>query len=114
MMKDCILVIVFYLMMTISNASSAREINVKYRNSPVDVSQNFIEVDLKHSSLVKEIFYDTNNSYLLVRLKKTFYHYCGISQQQVSNWSKADSVGRFYLKYIKGNYSCIGQNIPNY
>ena len=55
---------------------AARDVTVKYRPTPVDVSSgHFEELPLKPSSLVKEIFYDAGSEYLLVRLKETFYHY---------------------------------------
>ena len=48
---------------------AAREIAVKYRQTPVDVSNGkFQEISLKLSSVVEEIFYDSGNQYLLVSL----------------------------------------------
>lgn len=74
---------------------SALGITVKYRATPVDVSNgHFQEFALKPSSLVQEIFYDLGNEYLLVRLKQTFSHYCGIPKAAVREWVAASSLGR--------------------
>lgn len=32
------------------------------------------------------MYYDSTNKYLIVKLKETYYHYCGISSNVVSNW----------------------------
>ena len=93
----------------------AQEIHVKYRNTPVDVSNGHFErLELKPSSFVNEMYYDKGNKYLLVRLKYTFYHYCGISSAVVENWLGASSLGRHYNYNIKGNYDCRVNYMPAY
>ncbi len=51
------LTVVFCLLLFINQSSWAREITVKYRDSPVDVSSGFIEYALIDSSFVNELFY---------------------------------------------------------
>ena len=93
----------------------AREISVKYRDSIVDVSNgHFVEINLKRSSIVKEMFYDTGNEYLLVSLKGTFYHYCGIPNSVVTEWVSAPSLGRYYISRVKGSFDCRKGPIPRY
>ena len=94
---------------------SARTLNIKYRDTPVDTSNgHFQELDLKSSSLIKEMFYDSQGNYLLVSLKNTFYHYCGINSQVVNAWTTSDSLGQFYSQNIKGNYDCRIYPVPVY
>ncbi len=44
------------LLLAAHQTSSAREITVKYRDTPVDVSHGFIEYDLIESSLLMSCF----------------------------------------------------------
>jgi len=105
----------FLVLLVTSHGIVARTITVKYRDTPVDVDNGaFIESMLKSSSLVKEIYYDEKGKYLLVRLKSTFYHYCGINRQTVDRWGNADSLGRFYLQNIKGEFDCRINFVPEY
>jgi len=93
----------------------SRDINVKYRDGAVNVDNgNFVEFDLKSSSLVKEIFYDQKNEYLLVRLKNTFYHYCSIPVVTVNNWISSPSLGKYYNANVNRNYDCRINPTPEY
>lgn len=97
------------------NTVFAETITVKYRDSAVDVSNgHFKELDLKPSSFVNRIIYDKGNSYLLVELRNTFYHYCGIPKSEVQAWQTASSLGRYYSSRIKGNYDCRVNPLPKY
>lgn len=85
----------------------AETVSVKYRNSPVDISNgNFKELSIKPSTIVKRLIFDKQNSYLLVKLGDTFYHYCGIKEQDVNAWVNASSLGTYYRSNIKGNFDC--------
>ena len=111
-MKKAIILVV--LLMGLSVVSNAQAIYVKYRGV-VDVSNgHFQQLNVKSSSLVKNMYYDQSNSYLLVSLKGTYYHYCSIPKGVVSNWRNASSLGRYYNYSIKGNYDCRVNPVPNY
>lgn len=98
------LILVTLLALVLSGSALGETVFVKYRDTPVDVDNgHFNKIDLKPSSLVKGMYYDSNNRYLLVRLKQTFYHYCGIPKKVVVEWIKADSAGRYYRSNIKGD-----------
>jgi len=98
-----------------ASAAFARDITVKYRDDPVDVDNGYFEeMELKSSSLVQEIYYDAQNQYLLVRLKSTFYHYCNIPAEYVSEWVNADSLGSYYRDCIKGDFGCRYVPVPSY
>ena len=100
------------LLLGLGSSTFAKDIYVKYRGT-VNVSNgHFQQLVLKESSLVKNMYYDQGNSYLLVRLKSTYYHYCSIPQSVVSDWRRATSLGRYYNYNIKGNYDCRINPVP--
>ena len=91
-----------------ANIPYAQEINVKYRDIPVDVGNGYFEkLNLKVSSFVKEMYYDKNNKYLLVKLVNTFHHRCGLPSEVLDDWLKASSIGNYYNRNIKDNYECF-------
>ena len=94
--------------------TSLYAVNVKYHGQVDLENGNFVEYDLKPSSFVKEIHFDSTNNYLITRLNQTYYHYCRINQIVVSNWVNSSSLGRFYNSEIKGNYDCRLGGIPQY
>ena len=102
------------LMIGLGSNAFAKDIYVKYRGN-VDVSNgHFQQLNLKGSSLIKDMYYDRDNSYLLVKLKSTYYHYCSIPQGVVSDWRSSSSLGRYYNRNIKGNYDCRVNPVPQY
>ncbi|MCK8687937.1 KTSC domain-containing protein [Pseudomonas umsongensis] len=94
------------LMLSLAMASAgalAETVFVKYQG-PVDL-EPFTCKDTE-SSFVHRICYQPDQSYLVVLLDNTYYHYCRIPSQVVSQWLNADSKGRFYNKMIKGDFDC--------
>lgn len=91
----------------------AETVYVKYRG-PVPLD-SFNCPPIKSSSFVRRICYDRANSYLIVQLKSTYYHYCDIDSGTVAVWRSAPSLGRFYNQYIKGGaFDCRGRFVPTY
>ena len=91
----------------ISTSAMSQQINVKYHDGIVDLSNGqFHSYSLKYSSVVKEIFYNSSNRYLIVNLNGTYYQYCDIPSNVVDNWISAPSLGKFYIGRIKGEYDC--------
>ena len=82
--------------------------------SRVNFLDVFDELDGVLDGFLKEMFFDGQENYLLVRLKNTFYHYCGINKQVIKTWVNSSSLGRYYLNNIKGNYDCRVYPLPNY
>ena len=97
----------------ISAPVAAESVFVKYRGEvPLD---NFDCPVLKDSSLVKRICYDHGNSYLIVLLNKTYYHYCEVDSELMESWISAPSLGRFYGSRVRGaGYDCRGKQVPQY
>lgn len=103
-----------FMVLFLIQVAFAQQVFVKYRGM-VDVgSGHFKSYPLKQSSLVQEIYHDKPNNYLIVSLNGTYYHYCGIPQNVVDRWVTADSLGRFYGSYVKGNYDCRVYPVPKY
>jgi hypothetical protein len=66
------------------------------------------------SSFVRRVCFDQQQSYMLIQLNETWYHYCGIDEATVSFLVRAESVGRFYNSGVKGRSDCRGQRVPQY
>ena len=90
-------------------------IDVKYRPSPVDVSDpRFEHTDTSRSSFVTDAWYDDSHDYMVIGLQGTNYHYCRIPQEVWDAFQQADSFGRFYNRDIKGRYDCRLGGVPEY
>lgn len=83
----------------------AKDIAVKYLNSPVNID-SFKEYNLRPSSLVKKLYYDDDRKYLIAKINRNFYQYCHINKAIVDKWVKSISLGTFYINNIKGNFPC--------
>ena len=109
------LVLVLALTLAVG-AASAETVDVKFRG-PVDLKP-FTCTDTK-SSFVNRVCYDKTNTYMLILLNKTWYHYCEIGEGTVSSLIKADSIGRYYNANIKGTgkdgpFDCRTHKVPKY
>jgi len=101
-------------LLIVTTLSFSETVYVKYRGN-VDVDNgHFSKLQIGPSSFVKEMYYDKNNEYLLVSLRGTYYHYCYIPENIVSQWVDSPSIGRYYNASIKGNYGCRYKPVPNY
>lgn len=90
----------------------AETVYVKYRG-PVETSHFQCE-SVSRSSLVDRVCYDASNQYMLISLRGTYYHYCGIGRGTVSAFFDAASMGRFYNASIKGRFDCRNGYVPSY
>ncbi|MBZ9892301.1 KTSC domain-containing protein [Mesorhizobium sp. BR1-1-3] len=95
----------------------AETVDVKYRG-PVDVAKFQCTGELD-SSVVKRVCYNAEHSYMLIRLKQTWYHYCEIDQGTVSALLAAGSKGNFYSENIKdaatgGKFGCRDKPVPEF
>ena len=95
-----------------SSASCAEIVNVKYRG-PVDLKP-FACQTITRSSLVRRVCYDRRETYMIINLQGTYFHYCEIDAGTVSALIGAASMGRFYNSNIKGNFDCRTRRVPAY
>jgi len=90
-------------------------VKVKYREDLVDIAHpRFEYLDTSRSSFVRGAWYDEDNIYMVIKLKETYYHYCGMPKNIWSSFKMADSFGTFYNIYIKGHYDCRINYVPEY
>jgi len=90
-------------------------VDVKYREEPVDIAdQEFEELDTSKSSFIRGAWYDEDNDYMIINLDGTYYQYCGMLNRTWASFKTADSFGSHYNKYIKGEYDCRLNKVPNY
>jgi hypothetical protein len=90
----------------------AESVYVKYRGE-VDLSA-FDCTDVKRSSFIRRVCYDSLNAYMIVRLDGTYYHYCDVDDGIVNAFLAAGSMGRFFDTSIKGHFDCRNGHIPAY
>ncbi len=66
------------------------------------------------NSFIGEICYDSRNNYMLIELSSTWYHYCDIDNDTVSQLLSASSMGHYYNITIKGRFDCRVGHVPAY
>lgn len=64
-----------------------------------------------HSSFIKSAVYNEAKQSLRIEIGNTWYYYYGITKQKISRFKKAISKGRYFCKYIKGQYKTIKRTI---
>ena len=90
-------------------------VKIEYRSDKVDVSNSIFEYqDTSKSSFVDGAWYDSSNSYMIIKLNSKYYHYCGLSSSIWNNFTSATSYGTYYNSNIKGSYDCRDGVVPDY
>jgi hypothetical protein len=99
---------------------AAQTICVKYGPCPFDVSA-FTCTDTPRSSFVRRVCYDAAKSFMVIKLKETWYPYCAIDAATVQSLISAGSVGSFYNARIRsgrdgshGPFDCRDHPMPEY
>ncbi len=82
----------------------SEQVYVKYRGY-VDLA-SFACTDTPRSSWIERICYNSQYNYLLVSMKGTYYHFCGVDPSTEYYFRTASSVGTFYHTHIKGQFDC--------
>lgn len=77
----------------------------------------FTCADIKESSDVSRICYDKAERYMLIQLKKTYYHYCEIDAATMDNLQRTSSKRKFFETHIRGSgmdgpFDCRTHPIP--
>jgi hypothetical protein len=85
----------------LASGAIAETIIPKYGEA-VDLA-SFSCSDVTRSSFIKRVCFDKAKSYMLIRLKDTYYHYCNIPESAVTALMAADSMGRFFNSQVKGS-----------
>jgi hypothetical protein len=95
----------------------AETVDVKYR-SPVDL-KTFECRDISRSNFIQRVCYDNAQSYMIISLRGTYYHYCELPPATFDSLMGAPSMGQFYNQNIKGSgmdgpYDCRTHKVPQY
>jgi hypothetical protein len=96
----------------IATGGKSETVDVKYRG-PVDLTP-FACSSIERSSFIRRVCYDHANSYMIVNLNSTYYHYCDIDSATHNAFMTADSMGRFFNATIKGHFDCRTGHVPAY
>lgn len=97
---------------TAATHANAASVFVKYRGN-VDLTP-FQCRSVTDSSVVNDVCYDAKNKYMLISLRGTFYHYCGVPRATVQALFTAPSKGSYYNAVFKGNFDCRVIPPPSY
>jgi KTSC domain len=100
-----------------SSWADAETVDVKYRGV-VDLKP-FACTDTPRSSFIQRVCYDNAQSYMLINLKGTYYHYCELPPTTFDAFVAAPSMGHFYNQKIKGSgsdgpFDCRAHRVPTY
>jgi hypothetical protein len=87
----------------ITTLVSSETVDVKYRGV-VDLKP-FACTDTPRSSFIQRVCYDKGQSYMLISLRGTYYHYCELPPATFEELVTAPSMGQFYNQRIKGSGS---------
>jgi hypothetical protein len=94
---------------------SSQLVWIKYRETPVNVADpRFEYLDTSRSSFITAAWYDSSSSYMVTGLRGTYYHYCRMPKNAWNAFRAADSLGRHYNAFIKGNFDCRLGGVPPY
>ena len=110
-----IFMIIFLYVMT--NSLAAEVVTVKYRG-PLSLNP-FNCWEITRSSFIKRVCYDDAQSYLVINLNGTYYHYCEVSINTIEALLAASSMGKYFNQYIRGDgslgpFDCRSKHTPNY
>jgi hypothetical protein len=91
--------------------------DVNYRGT-VDL-KTFECRDINRSRFVQRVCYDKAQSYMIINLRGTNYHYCELPPATYDALMGAPSMGQFYNQNIKGTgsdgpYDCRTHRVPGY
>ena len=97
------------------NSHYPNYVTIKYRDDSVDIAHSRFEyLDTSKSSFVKGAWYDKGNEYMVIKLKETYYHYCGMPKSAWTSFNGSSSFGSQYTANIKGKYDCRINYVPQY
>jgi hypothetical protein len=97
--------------------AGAEEVCVKYHKC-LDVDQFKCET-IARSSFINRVCYLEAKRYMIIKLKETYYHYCGVTPEAVTEFLAAPSMGRYYNDNFRskpdgthGPFDCRDHPIP--
>jgi hypothetical protein len=108
----------FFLMIMLAAMAplaAGDEVRISCRDDRVDLdSQAFTRYELPRSPLLQDLYYDSANQYLVLKLKHDYHHFCEVPADVVTGLAASDHIDGFYNRNIKGKYSCESCELPQY
>jgi len=95
--------IIYLALVLMCQVATAETVQVKYHG--VISLDAFACSDVKEGSDVSRICYDKAERYMVIQLKKTYYHYCEIDAATVQGLQAASSKRQFFEARIRGSGS---------
>jgi len=97
--------------------AGGEEVCVKYHKC-LDVDQFKCET-ITRSSFINRVCYLEAKRYMIIKLKETYYHYCSVTPEAVTEFLAAPSMGRYYNDNFRskpdgthGPFDCRDHPIP--
>jgi hypothetical protein len=114
--RNCIPAAVIIVLLFVAKVR-AETVDAKY-HGPIDL-KTFQCSDISRSSFIQRVCYDKAQSYMIISLRGTYYHYCELPPVTLDALMGAPSMGQFYNQNIKGSgsdgpYDCRTHRIPAY
>ena len=114
-MKKLVFALSLALLITSCASQTEKFVTVKYREDPVNIANSAFEyLNTSKSSFVRGAWYDEENTYMVIKLQSTYYHYCGLPPITWTQFKYADSFGTTYNQKIKDRYDCRIGHVPDY
>jgi len=88
---------------------AAEDVFVKYRGM---LNIDRMNCEPMGGSFIHRLCFHPPTGYTVVLLGGTYYHYCNVPPRVIVSWTSADSMGRYYNTFIKGNYDCRLAVVP--
>jgi hypothetical protein len=115
--RNCARAAASIIVLLLTAEARSETVDVKYRG-PVDL-KTFECRDINRSSFVQRVCYDKAQSYMIISLRGTYYHYCELPALTFDGLMSASSMGQFYNQNIKGSgsdgpYDCRTHRVPAY
>lgn len=103
------------VLLSLCSLAKAETAQVKY-HGPVSLDA-FACTNVSEGSDVNRICYDASERYMLIQLRATYYHYCGIDAATVRGLQTAPSKRQYFENRIKGSgsdgpFDCRTHPIP--
>lgn len=114
-MDRCVLAVI--LSASLIGLAAAETVSVKYQGPvPLDTFQC---ADVDRDNNINRVCYDAAQQYMIIKLGRTYYHYCEIDAGTVGNLFAAASMNQYFQSHIRGTgtdgpFDCRTHQVPEY
>lgn len=95
---------------------NSESVMVKYMGK---VPLDSFECHTMKSGFIGRVCYDESNEFMVIKLNETYYPYCEVDVETMTQLLAAESKGRFYQERIRGDgndgpFDCRTHDAPDY